>query len=253
MVRAFSYFSLLANIAEDQHHIRRSRAHVAVGSAPRKGSLAHAIAAVEAAGHPRGELPDFFAQARICPVLTAHPTEVHRRSILNRQTEIARLLAERDRAGAIPDERAANDEELRRAVLWQTSVLRRARLTVSDEIANGLSYYDSTFLTEVPRFYTSLEDLLGVEAEVASFLRLGTWIGGDRDRNPTVTAEALSEALRMQSARLLRFYLEQIHELGGELSLCDRLVHISPELQMLTASSPDRAPQREEEPYRSAY
>jgi phosphoenolpyruvate carboxylase len=254
VVRAFSYFSLLANIAEDQHHIRRSRAHLAAGSAPRKGSLAHAIAAVEAAGHSRRELPDFFAQALICPVLTAHPTEVHRRSILNRQMEIARLLAERDRAGAIPQERAANDEELRRAVLalWQTSVLRRVRLTVSDEIANGLSYYDSTFLTEVPRFYASLEDLLGAEAEVASFLRLGTWIGGDRDGNPAVTAETLSEALRMQSARLLRFYLEQIHELGGELSLCDRLVHISQELQTLTASSPDRALQREEEPYRRA-
>jgi len=140
--------------------------------------------------------------------------------------------------------------------LWQTSVLRRVRLTVSDEIANGLSYYDSTFLTEVPRFYASLEDLLGAEAdkdtEIASFLRLGTWIGGDRDGNPAVTAETLSEALRMQSARVLRFYLEQIHELGGELSICDRLVHISPELQALTASSPDRAPQREEEPYRRA-
>jgi phosphoenolpyruvate carboxylase len=254
VVRAFSFFSLLANIAEDQHHIRRSRAHAAGGSAPRKGSLAHALAAVEAAGHSAGELPDFFAQARVCPVLTAHPTEVQRRSILNRQTEIARLLSERDRVGSIPEERTANDEELRRAVLalWQTSVLRRVRLTVSDEIANGLSYFDSTFLTELPRFYASLEDLLGAETEVAPFLRLGTWIGGDRDGNPAVTAETLSEALRMQSARVLRFYLEQIHELGGELSLCDRLVHISPELEALAASSPDRAPQREEEPYRRA-
>src|SRR5258706_2431894 len=258
VVRAFSFFSLLANIAEDQHHIRRSRAHSAAGSAPRKGSLAHAIAAVEAAGHSRGELPGFFEQARVGPGLTAYPTEVQRRSILNRQTEIARLLAERDRGGAIPEERTANDEELRRAVLalWQTSVLRRVRLTVSDEIANGLSYYDSTFLTEVPRFYASLEDLLGAEAdkdaEIASFLRLAAWIVGDRDGNPAVTAESLSEALRMQSARVLRFYLEQIHELGGELSICDRLVHISPELQALTASSPDRAPQREEEPYRRA-
>ena len=254
VIRAFSFFSLLANIAEDQHHIRRSRAHAAAGSAPRKGSLAHAIAAAEAAGHSRGELLDFFAQAHVCPVLTAHPTEVQRRSILNRQTEIARLLSERDRAGAIPEERTANDEELRRAVLalWQTSVLRRVRLTVSDEIANGLSYFDSTFLTELPRFYVSLEDLLGAETEVAPFLRLGTWIGGDRDGNPAVTAETLSEALRMQSARVLRFYLEQIHELGGELSLCDRLVHISPELEALAASSPDRAPQREEEPYRRA-
>jgi phosphoenolpyruvate carboxylase len=254
VVRAFSFFSLLANIAEDQHHIRRSRAHAAGGSTPRKGSLAHAIASVEAAGHTRNELLGFFAQARVSPVLTAHPTEVQRRSILNRQTEIARLLSERDRAEAIPEERAQNDEELRRAVLalWQTSVLRRVRLTVSDEIANGLTYFDSTFLTELPRFYASLEDLLGAETEVAPFLRLGTWIGGDRDGNPAVTAETLSEALQMQSTRVLRFYLEQVHALGGELSLCDRLVHISPELQALVAGSPDRSPQREEEPYRRA-
>ena len=254
VARAFSFFSLLANIAEDRHHIRRSRAHLAAGSAPRRGSLAHAIAAVEAAGHTPAELPDFFARASVRPVLTAHPTEVQRRSILNRQTEIARLLAERDVAGTIPDERAANDEELRRAVLalWQTSVLRRVRLTVGDEIANGLSYYDSTFLTEVPRFYASLEDLLETKSEIASFLRLGSWIGGDRDGNPAVTAQTLSEALRMQSARVLRFYLEQIHELGGELSLCDRLVHTSVELQDLAGRSPDHAPQREEEPYRRA-
>src|SRR5260221_5572087 len=84
VVRAFSFFSLLANIAEDQHHIRRSRAHTAAGSAPRKGSLAHAIAAVEASGHSRASLTDFFARARAGAFLTAHPTEVQRRSILNR-------------------------------------------------------------------------------------------------------------------------------------------------------------------------
>ena len=254
VVRAFSFFSLLANIAEDQHHIRRSRAHAAGGAAPRMGGLAHAIASVEAAGHSRSELPGFFTQARVSPVLTAHPTEVQRRSILNRQTEIARLLCERDRPEATPEERSRNDEELRRAVLalWQTSILRRVRLAVSDEIANGLSYFDSTFLTELPRFYASLEDLLGAETEVAPFLRVGSWIGGDRDGNPAVTAETLSQAVHMQSARVLRFYLEQIHELGGELSLCDRLVHISPELQALVMSSPDRSPQREEEPYRRA-
>jgi phosphoenolpyruvate carboxylase len=254
VVRAFSFFSLLANIAEDQHHIRRSRAHAAAGSAPRKGSLAHAIAAVEAAGHSRGELLDFFARAHVSPVLTAHPTEVQRRSILNRQTEIARLLAERERAGAPPEELRSIDEQLRRAVLalWQTSVLRRVRLTVNDEIANGLTFYDSTFLTEMPRFYAALEDLLGPDTEVAAFLRLGSWIGGDRDGNPGVTAETLSQALGMQSARVLRFYLHEIHELGGELSMSGGLVDILPELEALMASSPDRAPQREDEPYRRA-
>ena len=254
VVRAFSFFSLLANIAEDQHHIRRSRAHAIAGSSARAGSLEHAIGAIETAGHSRQELPAFFERARVSPVLTAHPTEVQRRSILIRQTQIAQLLAERDRAGTIPEEYAANDEELRRAVLalWQTSVLRRVRPTVSDEITNGLSYYDSTFLTELPRFYALLEDLIGMDTEVASFLRPGSWIGGDRDGNPSVRAETLTEALRVQSVRAFRFYLDQIHELGGDLSLCEGLVNVSEELQELTERSPDKAPQRQEEPYRRA-
>ena len=260
VIRAFSYFSHLANIAEDQHHIRRTRAHALAASAPREGSLAHALARAREAGLSRNQLRDFFAGAQVTPVLTAHPTEVRRKSTIDREMEVAGLLAERDRTALTPEERAASDEALRRAVLtlWQTSIIRRTRLKVIDEVANGLSYYDYTFLRELPRLYAGLEDQLatldgGFQAvELPAFLRLGSWIGGDRDGNPFVTADSLRQALRLQSRRALGFLLEELHELGGELSLDGQLVNVSEPLAALAERSPDRSPRRADEPYRRA-
>ncbi|MBS0542240.1 MAG: phosphoenolpyruvate carboxylase, partial [Proteobacteria bacterium] len=146
VVRAFSYFSHLANIAEDQHHIRRSRAHLIAGSAPREGSLAHALQrAFDSGSASAASLQAFFETALVSPVLTAHPTEVQRKSILNCETVLARLLDERDRMQLTPEESAANLEALRRAVLtlWQTRMLRSARLSVIDEVNNGLSYFET--------------------------------------------------------------------------------------------------------------
>src|SRR5574343_1140418 len=162
VVRAFSYFSHLANIAEDQHHIRRSRAHQIAGSAPKEGSLAHALQRALDAGMGSAEMTAFFETANVVPVLTAHPTEVQRKSILNCQMVIARLLDERDRMQLTPEEQQANDEALRRAVLtlWQTRMLRTEKLSVMDEVSNGLSYFDYTFLRELPRLYAGLEDRL---------------------------------------------------------------------------------------------
>lgn len=257
VVRAFSYFSHLANIAEDQHHIRRSRAHLLAGSTPREGSLAHALdktsrvlgeAATEA-------LTRFFNQALVCPVLTAHPTEVQRKSILNCQTVIARLLDERDRMCLTPEEAAANDAALRRAVLtlWQTRMLRPVRLSVIDEVKNGLSYFETTFLRELPRLYANVEDRLGASSgELPAFLQVGSWIGGDRDGNPFVTAEVLERALALQAAAVLGFYLEELHALGSQLSLAAGLVEVSDALQALADRSVDHSPHRRDEPYRRA-
>lgn len=228
VVRAFSYFSHLANIAEDQHHIRRSRAHLIAGSAPREGSLAHAVASVlDSGAADAAGLAEFFDTALVSPVLTAHPTEVQRKSILNCETVIARLLDERDRMQLTPEETEASLEALRRAVLtlWQTRMLRTAKLSVIDEVTNGLSYFDTTFLHELPRLYASLEDRLAAASpgldgvELAAFLQVGSWIGGDRDGNPFVTAEVLDKALSMQATVVLDHYLDQLHRLGSQLSM----------------------------------
>lgn len=261
VVRAFSYFSILANIAEDQHHNRRRRAHALAGSTPQPGSIAHAFARLAEAGIDGGALAACLGKALIVPVLTAHPTEVQRKSILDAQQEIARLLAARDR-GLTPAEQEENDALLiaRVVTLWQTRMLRYTRLTVADEIENALSYYRSTFLSEIPRLYADLEreaaKRFGPPAEgtdgQAVFLQMGSWIGGDRDGNPNVTGETLRHALRRQSTVLMDFYLDQVHALGAELSMSTLLVPASPDLIALAERSPDPSDHRQDEPYRRA-
>jgi phosphoenolpyruvate carboxylase len=259
IVRAFSYFSHLANIAEDQNNIRQMRARSTADGSPRTGTLALALSRAHSAGFSDVDLLNFFASALVGPVLTAHPTEVRRKSTIDREMEIAALLDRRERVQLTPDEIEASDEQLRREVLtlWQTNLLRRTKLTVLDEVANGLSFYDYTFLHEVPRLHCALEDRLNADngearGELVSFLRMGSWIGGDRDGNPFVTAEVMRGTLRLQSSRVLRFYLEELHVLGSELSLAAHLADVSEDLRELAARSPDTSPHRSGEPYRLA-
>ena len=259
IVRAYSYFSHLANIAEDQHHIRRNRAHAIAGSAPRPGSLAYSFQRTREMGVQPEALGDFFDGALVSPVLTAHPTEVRRKSTLTRELEIAELLDRRDRA-VDPAELSANEEQLRRAILilWRTNLLRQTKLKVVDEVSNALSFYDYTFFEELPRLYGAIEDQLDAISgqsrakPIGSFLRIGSWIGGDRDGNPFVTADVLAEAMRLQSARAISYYLDELHELGAELSLASNLASMSPELAALADTSDDSAAARRKEPYRRA-
>jgi phosphoenolpyruvate carboxylase len=260
VMRAYSHFSHLANIAEDQHNVRRTRAHAHDRSAAREGTFDYAIARVMAGDVTGAALRQFFDYALISPVLTAHPTEVRRKSTIEREMDVAHLLADRDRGDLTPAEMAENEDALRRAILtlWQTSLLRVKKLAIVDEIANNLAYYDYTFLRELPRFYRMVEVLLAAaspapnDAMLPSFFRMGSWIGGDRDGNPYVTADILRQAFLMQSRTALSFYLDELHLLGGELSLDGRLVRVSAELEQLAAASPDRSQSREREPYRRA-
>jgi phosphoenolpyruvate carboxylase len=193
-------------------------------------------------------------------VLTAHPTEVRRKSTMDREIAVAELLERRERVDLTPEERREADERLLREIvaLWQTDMLRRTRLRVVDEVANGLSYYDYTFFRELPRMYARLEDRLGgivgggAPPSVASFLRIGSWIGADRDGNPYVDAAILRETLRRQSAHALAFYLAETRQLRSELSLSTAMVDVSPELAALADRTPVRDERNETEPYRRA-
>ncbi len=277
VVRAFSYFSHLANIAEDQHQIRMRRAEELAGAEPGPGSAAHALGRLRAAKVPAGKVVEFFNRALIVPVLTAHPTEVQRKSILDTEREIERLLAERE-TPLTERERSRNAALIRSCVttLWQTRMLRDARLTVADEIENMLSYYRLTFLREIPGMYGDLEEQLGIGLAAARpgkpfkgakgsrsgpvaghgglqpFFQMGSWIGGDRDGNPNVNATTLGRALDRQSGVALQYYLEDVHLLGAELSVSSVLATVSAPLQQLADASPDRSPHREGEPYRRA-
>jgi phosphoenolpyruvate carboxylase len=264
VVRAFSYFSHLANIAEDQHHVRRRRAHQLAGSKPQPSSVAYALARLKDAGVGREQVGTFLRDALISPVLTAHPTEVQRKSILDAEHDIARLLAERD-LPLTPKEAARNLMLLqaRVATLWQTRMLRYEKLTVADEIENALSYYRTTFLRELPAVYDDIEDELqasyGASAEQvraefddATYLQMGSWIGGDRDGNPNVNADTMQRALVRHATTIFDFYLDEVHTLGAELSPSTLLVPASAALQELAEASPDQSPHRSDEPYRRA-
>jgi phosphoenolpyruvate carboxylase len=258
VVRAFSYFSHLANIAEDQHHIRRRRAHLLAGSNPQQGSVNFALCKLKEAGVKADTVSTFFKEALISPVLTAHPTEVQRKSILDAEHDIARLLAERD-LPLTPKERAANLHLLRAriATLWQTRMLRYSKLTVADEIENALSYYRITFLRELPGLYDDIEQDIahhyGESAEInAPYVQMGSWIGGDRDGNPNVNGNTMSHALTRQATTILDFYLEEAHTLGAELSISTLMIACSPQLQALADQSPDTSDHRADEPYRRA-
>jgi len=214
VVRAFSYFSMLLNIAEDAHR----------EDAGGPGTFAHALARIAEAGVGREALAAWFARARVSPVLTAHPTEVQRQSVLDCERSIARLL------GETPG--AARDAALEREVLrlWLTSMLRLSKLEVADEIANGLAYFRLTFFEELPRLYARLEAALGA-GRLPAFLAIGTWIGGDRDGNPSVGAATLELALGQQARLALGHYLHEVNELGRELSVSTRIRAVPPAIE----------------------
>ena len=264
VIRGFTYFSHLANLAEDRHHIRRRAIHERVGDA-HEGSIEVALQRLRWAGITPKIISQTLAHSFVSPVLTAHPTEVQRQSILSAERDIAQLLNERDeikaRAAVVnaakdaltPKELAANEQRMRARVmqLWQTRLLRFSKLTVADEIENSLSYYESTFLREIPKIYAALEEALGTHP-VAPFLRMGQWIGGDRDGNPNVNAQTLQHALKRQAEVALRHYLTEVHFLGSELSLSAMLVDFPPAMKALAEKSPDTNVHRMDEPYRRA-
>jgi phosphoenolpyruvate carboxylase len=264
VVRAFSYFSHLANIAEDQHHVRRRRAHLLAGSTEQPSTVAYALTRLKGAGVGREAVTTFLRDALISPVLTAHPTEVQRKSILDAEHDIARLLAERD-LPLTPKEQARNLQLLqaRVASLWQTRMLRYSKLTVADEIENALSYYRSTFLREMPALYDDIEEELAAHYDTppaqvsealgdAAYMQMGSWIGGDRDGNPNVNADTMERALVRHATTIFEYYLDEVHTLGAELSPSTLLVPASDALLALADASPDHSPHRSDEPYRRA-
>ena len=251
VIRAFSYFSHLANIAEDRHHVRRRAHHDRQGHV-QEGSLALAMERLHRADLRASDIAATLRQAWISPVLTAHPTEVQRKSILDAERAVAELVAVRDYLESETD-RTENEELLRARVtqLWQTRMLRTATLTVDDEIENALSYYPTTFLREIPRLYGEVEHALKGH-DIAPFLRMGHWIGGDRDGNPNVGARTMRRAMARQAEVALRHYLTELHLLGGELSMSHTLAPVTPAMLALAARSPDHDQHREDEPYRRA-
>lgn len=240
-VRGFMLFSMLANLAEDRQ-----------GVADAGADLEAAVEALEREGVSRAETARFMNSALIVPVLTAHPTEVRRKSLIDHRNAIAALMKLKDQGRLETDGGDLIERAIQRhvAILWQTRPLRHERLYVTDEVETALAYFRDIFLEILPALYARWHRALN--ARPASFLRLGSWIGGDRDGNPNVTASALDYALSRASETVIESYLDHLHGLGAQLSLSSELTSVTAELQVLADGSGDTSPARLDEPYRRA-
>ncbi|ARS28556.1 phosphoenolpyruvate carboxylase [Sphingomonas sp. KC8] len=241
-VRGFMLFSMLANLAEDRQ-----------GIAVEPGAdVAQALARLEAEGIGKDRAQALLAEALVAPVLTAHPTEVRRKSIIDHRNRIAELMALRDMGRTETDNGELVDEAIYRqiALLWQTRPLRRERLYVADEVETALAYLRDIFLPVIPALHARWERALGQRP--ASFLRPGSWIGGDRDGNPNVTADSLRLALGRSGEAVLAHYLDLLHGLGAELSISTELADVTADVLALAERGGDNAASRSDEPYRRA-
>lgn len=241
-VRGFMLFSMLANLAED-----RQGAGADMGA-----SFAEAVAELAQHGIGQDQVMEMLRHAQIAPVLTAHPTEVRRKSMIDHKNRIAELMRLRDAKRTETEDGEPIEEAISRqiALLWQTRPLRRERLYVQDEIDNVLSYFRDVFLPVIPALYARWERVLGHRPP--SFLRVGNWIGGDRDGNPYVQAEQLCSVLGRGCAVALQYYLDAVHALGAELSISTELTHVPDGVLVLAEASGDNSASRLDEPYRRA-
>ena len=242
LIRAFAIFSQLANIADD--YLARCEAELE-DEDPLQQLKARPDMTPE-------RVYGFLAGALISPVITAHPTEVRRTSVLDRESAIADLLPAYNHSS----ERRRQDIEtqLKREIrtLWQTRMLRPMRIHVTDEIDNAASIFARTFVSQLPIVKRRLSSTFGLEGPLPPFLKLGSWVGGDRDGNPFVSAATLDYSVRRLAQIALDHYLDEIQALGGELSLSDELVPVSKELAALATKSPHASEHKADEPYRRA-
>lgn len=257
VIRAFSTFALLANVAEDIHRERRREIHLAAGEAPRDSTLAATYRKLDTAGLSAGEVIDKLAGALVSPVITAHPTETRRRTIFDTQNRITALMRLRLHGRSETDDGRPVETELRRQILtlWQTALIRLSRLKVRDEIESGLRYCPASFFEVVPKVNASVRDALrnrwpGSTLLERPILRPGSWIGGDRDGNPNVTADVVALATDSAAHTAFAHYFDELFLLEQELSMSVRLVPVDEDLLRLGEPCTDEA--RADEPYRRA-
>ncbi|MFD4367626.1 phosphoenolpyruvate carboxylase [Rhodococcus sp. NPDC058521] len=259
VIRAFSHFALLANLAEDIHRERRRAVHVDAGEAPPDSTLAATFAKLDAAHLSSETVREALRGALVAPVITAHPTETRRRTVFETQTRITDLMRFRERTSLNADEMAEVDVKLRRQILtlWQTALIRLSRLRIQDEIDVGLRYYEMSLFEVIPQINADVRRALRSRWPDANLLdepilRPGSWIGGDRDGNPNVTAEVVRAATGRAAGVAFAHYLRELEGLERELSMSERLVAVTPALDLLAAESGDESPFRADEPYRRA-
>jgi phosphoenolpyruvate carboxylase len=238
VIRAFAIYFQLVNIAEQTHRIRRKRDYErSAGTAIQPGSIESVIVKLKERNKSAEEIAEVLHNISLELVMTAHPTEATRRAVLDIHKRIADHVMQLDNPMLTHRERGLLLEGLRNEVLtlWQTDELRERKPTVIDEVRNGLYYFDETLFDVLPDVYTELERCLEIyypdySWHVPTFLRFGSWIGGDRDGNPSVTASITWQTLRMHRELALEKYQSILRKLMRLLSFSSNVVQVSPEL-----------------------
>ncbi len=250
LAHGFALFSLLANIAEDRATRRRAQNQVVAGARP--DTPEGALQRLAEQKVDKAAVRALLDEALVSPVLTAHPSEVRRKSVIDRIAAVSDMLDACDKAGDACSAAQIN-QPLRRqiVILWATRLVRTQGLVVQDEIDTVVSFLDRIFLRVAPKQLSAWRRLLDAP-DLQPFMRVGTWVGGDRDGNPNVDGAVLAAAFRTQSRAVLGYYLEEVHALGAELSLAAELAQVSPELAVLADAAHDPSPHRADEPYRRA-
>ncbi len=227
LARAFTHFLNLANVAEQHHRIRRRRTYLRdAATPPQRGSCAETFVRLAAGGIPRERIAEAVRTLRIELVLTSHPTEVSRRTLIHKYNRIAALLARRDRADLTLPERDDAETALRREIetAWETDEVRHERPTPLDEVRSGLIVFEQSLWHALPSFLRSIDRALdavgcaGLPLDAAP-LRFGSWIGGDRDGNPNVTPDVTRKACLLSRWVAAELYLGEIEALRDELSM----------------------------------
>ena len=253
---ACGLFAQILNIAEDVHHERRRQIHEEAGHNSAEGSLTETVRKLKAGKVNGKALQQQLDNTVVTAVLTAHPTEVQRQTVLSFNRRIRALLPQRERC-TNPDALAQLRREIDTVLLglWQTSETRRHKLSVNDEINNGVSIFPMSFFEALPKLYRTMERDFQTAypgVRVPNILKIGGWIGGDRDGNPFVSAETLRFAFRRHADAVFRFYRGELDKLYRELPLSIRRVKVNDDVMALAALSPDEEIARTEEPYRRA-
>lgn len=251
--RYFAILPLLINISEDVD-LAYEINHLNNVDGEYLGKLSSTIKEVA----KNEDAQEILENLNIVPVLTAHPTQVQRKTMLDLTNHIHALLRQhRDvKAGLINENKWYNNLRCNIEIMMQTDMIRDKKLKVTNEITNVMEYYNSSFLQAVPNLmleYKRLAKEHGLELEQPRPITMGMWIGGDRDGNPFVTAETLKRSATIQSEVVLNYYIEKISKLYRHFSLSTSLSKTSEAVAEMAALSSDTSVFREKEPYRRAF
>lgn len=268
LIRAFTNYFQLVNLCEDSERVRRIRRNEAKSyPKPRRGSIREAIQMLRDRGVTAEQLQDLVNRADVRLVMTAHPTEARRRTVIDKQARIFQVIRDLDERETLPREELMLRERLATTIaeLWSSNEVRTFQLTVVDEMQGGLIHFRSTLLHVVPRIYRDLENAIAeiypeTPITVPSFLTFGSWIGGDRDGNPNVTPAVTMEALRLMRDAAFDFFEQRLIELSGRISVSALVIGAAPELHGLIDRYGELYPElakelafrNSDEPYRQA-